>query len=200
MYAGKRTSWVKDTGALGIQAAWVAQYRDVVVLDAFNKPAGAYSLNPPQTLQDQVHRDAMKAMIVAAATPADTDNDKLPDFWEMNTYGDLIRNGASADAGGITVLQRYAHCTISAMDVQPRIFSLPDGSVSVLYNRRRGTAFGLTVLPEFSRTLSGWDTVGHGWEEWSLRTQYDGSCSEIVEWKILTPGEWRFGRIRSTLP
>lgn len=200
MYTGKPGSWIKDSATLQIASRWNSQYRDILVLDANNKPAGMFNVNSPRTLENAEHRTTMTNLILAAATPADTDNDKLPDFWETNTYGNLDRTGASMDPTGITVLQRYALGLATTEEGRSRIFGLPDGTVSLVYNRRRGKAFGLTVLPRFSRNLSIWDIEGHGWEEWSLRTLYDGSGSEVVEWKILTPGEWRFARVHSTLP
>jgi hypothetical protein len=211
MYAGKRLSWVRDTAGLGIEASWGAVYRDVIILGPNNGMVDSYNLlSSPingTASANVANRAAMKSKLIAAATPVDSDNDKLPDFWEILTYGDLTRSGASVEAGaGVTALQRYAHCGgvagTALVDGLPRVVGLPDGSVSVIYTRRRETAFGLTVAPEFSRTLvaDGWETAGHGWEEWSTHTLYDGSCGELVEWKILSPGEWRFLRVRSSLP
>ncbi len=211
MFAGKPLSWVRDTPELGIKDAWGATYRDVVILLPQNEPLED-SRDPEVlvfnlTLYDlriEANKTALKNMLITAATPVDTDNDKLPDYWERMNYGDLSHNRASIHAGNITTLMHYAHCGPvpgrARPEGLPRIVGFPDGSVSVYYTRRRGTAFGLTCLPEFSATLGSWSASAAGWEEWSVRTLYDGSAGEVVEWKILQPGEARFVRVRSALP
>jgi len=204
MYAGKRLSWVRETESMNITQSWTAVQRDVVITGPFNGRIETFNLIDFSLIgaTGPANRTLLKQKLIAAATPADTDQDKLPDFWETSTYGNLSRNGGSQDAGGHTALQRYAHCAATRADMQPRIVYLDDGSISIVFSRRRGTAFGLTVLPEFSRALSGWtgSVSGNDWTEWNVRTQYNGSCSELVEWKILTPGDWRNVRVRCTLP
>ena len=198
MYAGKRTSWIRDTSVLKIQESWGAAYRDVVVLDANNRTVGVINVTI-NDLRVEANKTAMKNLIISAASPADTDNDKLPDYWETNTYGNLSRTPASLEPGGIKVLQRWAHGASGVVDVEPSIVALPDGSVSMIYTRRRGTALGLTVVPEFSEALASWGPDGQGWEEWTVRTRYDGSGCETVEWKILSPGPRRFVRVKAQL-
>jgi hypothetical protein len=213
MFSGKPTSWVRDTATLGIRPAWnsalpdgLIVHRDIIILGPQNGYVGRYNVTL-NDLQNSSNRATMKAMLIAAATPADTDGDKLPDFWETATYGNLSRTGASLEPNGLTTLQRYAHCgSVPAPGIPeglPRLVTLPDGSVSLIYTRRRGTAFGLTAVPEFSTNLSAWVASGHSWQLQvppSPRYLYDGSCGEVLEWKIMTPDQWRFTRVRSTLP
>lgn len=205
MYAGKPLSWMRDTAALNLTASWGAVFRDVMILDPLNRKVDTYNAYtlPLDGAGNAANRAVLKGRLLAAATPADTDNDKLPDYWEQWAFGNLTRDGAGTDAAGLKTLQHYAHCGATTGVPPaglPRIFLLPDGSVSVLYTRRRGTAFGLICLPEFSTGLTGWSGTTPAWEEWSLRPLYDGSGGEIVEWKSPVPGATRYVRIRATLP
>jgi hypothetical protein len=206
MYAGKPLSWMRDNATLNVTASWGAVFRDIIILDPANGKVEAFNAStyPLDGAANAANRTALKNKLIAAATPADTDNDRLPDYWERLTYGNLSRNGASIHTGGITTLIHYAHGGAgpgpTPPDGLPRIVGLPDGTVSVFYTRRRGTCYGLTCLPEFSDSLNTWSANAAGWEEWSLRPLYDGSGGEVVEWKILQPGAAQFVRIRSALP
>ena len=204
MYAGKPLSWVRDTAAAGVQTAWAAAYRDVIVIDPLNHRVGTYNLTT-YSLAVAENKAQMKSMIAAAATPADTDNDKLPDYWERWAFGDLSRNGATTGTNGLKTLHHWAHCsTAPATGIitgLPGIyFTSPENYFSVFYTRRRGTAFGLTVLPEFSPTLTSWTTTGHGYEEWGIKPRYDGSGGETVEWHSTVPAPQPFVRIKAALP
>jgi len=208
MYAGKPLSWMRDNDTLNITGSWGAVFRDVIILDPANGKVEAFNVTTHpidgSSPANTANRTTLKNKLLAAATAADTDNDRLPDYWERLTYGDLTRNGASTHSSGITTLMHYAHCGAvpgtALPEGLPRIVALPDGTVSVFYTRRRGTAFGLTCLPEFSAHLNDWSANAAGWEEWSLRPLYDGSGGEVVEWKILQPGAAQFVRVRSVLP
>lgn len=204
MYAGKPLSWMRDTDATNVESSFDAIYRDVIILDPLNSRIDSYNLSM-FSLTDAANRLVMKNKLITAATPADSDHDGLPDYWETWAYGNLSRNGATMGTGGLKTLQHWAHC--SPAPATGLIPGLPvmalypfDGSLSVLFTRRRGTAFGLTVTPEFSSTLLSWTTTGHGYEEWSVRTQYDGSGGEVVEWHAPAPAPFPYIRVKAVLP
>ncbi len=204
MYAGKPLSWTRDTADAGVQASWAATYRDVIVLDPLNRRIDSYNLST-YDLSVAANKATMKSKLIAAATPADIDNDKIPDYWETWAYGNLSRNGATPGTNGLKTLHHWAHCsTAPATGVitgLPVIYTPgPDSYLSVFYTRRRGTAFGLTVLPEFSSALTSWTTTAHGYEEWSTKPRYDGSGGETVEWRSIVPAPLPFVRIKSVLP
>ena len=203
-FAGTRLSWTRDTEAALVQSSWDAEFRDVIILDPLNNKLETYNLgaNP---LSVPANKTALKGKLFAAATPADTDHDGLPDYWETWAYGNLSRNGATTGSNGLKTLQHWAHCSpASATGIitgLPVIAVYPsDGSLSVFFTRRRGTALGLTVTPEFSTTLSSWTSIGHGYEEWGVRTLYDGSGGERVEWHAPAPGPFPYIRVKAALP
>jgi len=204
MFSFKVQSWLRDTTTANVQTSWGASYRDVVILDPLNNKIESYNLTT-YPLTTEANRATLKNKLIAAATPADTDNDRLPDYWEQWAWGTLSRNGATAGTDGGKTLLHWAHC--STAPATGIIAGLPgmavypsDGTLSVFYTRRRGTAFGLTVTPEFSTTLTSWPPTGHGYEEWSVRTLYDGSGGETVEWHATVPLPFPYVRIKAVLP
>lgn len=208
MFAGKPLSWLRDTTALHIETSWQATYRDVIILGPLNGKIDSYNLTlfPLDGAANAANRATMKNKLIAAATPVDADNDKLPDFWETRYFGNLSRTPATVGAAGLKTLLDYAHVSLAPgsgrPDGLPRIVAYQDGAVSVLYTRRRGTALGLSVTPEFSQNLAAWAGSAPGWAEVILnrRTLYDGSCGEELEWKVSAPGAWRYVRVKALLP
>ncbi len=59
---------VQETAALDVWDLWKVTYRDVVILDENNERLDAYNLTQ-NNLAVQANYDALKAMLVAAATP-----------------------------------------------------------------------------------------------------------------------------------
>lgn len=211
IFTGIPLSWVRDTAAANVQSSWGAFFRDVVILDPRNNKLETYNLNDHPldkdnpTPQNEANKTALKNKLIAAATPADTDNDRLPDYWEQWAYGNLSRNGATTGTDARKTLLHWAHC--STAPATGRIAGLPDisfnpsnGIFTVTYTRRRGTAFGLTLTPEFSQSLATWTTTGHGYEEWGAKPRYDGSGGETVTWQSVAPAPLPFVRIKAVLP
>ena len=138
---------------------------------------------------------------------ADTDNDKIPDYWEQWAYGNLTKTGASIGAGGYSTLMHYAFCNPSPaaglISGLPQMTYIPtdDGmALSLRWIRRRGTAFGLASTPEFSNAMTSWTASNPGFEDWSSRILYDGSGGEMVEWRSIIPNPMRFARVKVVLP
>lgn len=208
MYLSRPLSWTQDTNTLGIQAAWQAFYRDVVILGPQNGKLETFNLTDfpidGASATNTANRAALRSKLLAAATPADTDHDGLPDYWETLHFGNLSRHGDTPGVHGLKTLLHFAHGNktpaTTAPDGLPVLIHRVDGPLALTFKRRRGTARGLTVTPEFSSTLATWTTGVAGWEEWSVRALYDGSASELVEWRALTPGDWRYVRTMAVLP
>jgi hypothetical protein len=203
MFAGKKTSWIRDNETVNVKTSFGAAHDDVVILNPLNGKIEIYN----HDLTNATNRAALKAKLVAAATPADTDNDKIPDYWEQWAYGTLAKNGASAGAGGYTTLMHYAYGNTSpasgVIPGLPKMIFIPtdEGMVlSLRWTRRRGTAFGLTFTPEFSNTLGSWTTNNTGYADWSSRILYDGSGSEMIEWRSAIPDPLHYARVKVMLP
>ncbi|MBP7949554.1 MAG: hypothetical protein KA004_07850 [Verrucomicrobiales bacterium] len=203
MFLGKPVSWVRDEPGQYIESNWQATYRDVVILGPQNGKLGVFNLTT-YDLRLEVNRTALKDLLVAAATPEDTDHDGIPDYWEQQHFGSLAGDGNSPGTGGIKTLLHYALANRKPEQMLPEglpmITPRPDGGISVFFQRRRGTAFGLTVVPEFSNALDAWTGVPSGWEQVGVRTLYDGSGGEAVEWRLPAPGGPRQVRLKVDLP
>jgi len=206
MFGGKPLSWIRDNFTVNMSAAWGVAYRDTLILDPRNEKIETYNLTT-YDLTVPANKATLKAKLQAAATPADTDNDKLPDYWERWAYGNLSRSPATTGPDGLKTLLHYAHCSpppvAGVLPALPRMVVLGAGSgtsASVIWTRRRGTAFGLEITPEFSANLAAWTDGAHSYEDWSSRTLYDGSAGEVIEWRATLPNPFRFARLRVALP
>jgi len=203
MFAGKPLSWIRDSAAGGIQSGLQAEYRDVVILNPLNGEEDRYNLTlfPIDGAANAANRQIMKNKLIAAATPVDSDNDKLPDFWEMQRFGDLSRTGASVEALGLAALLHFAHCSGRTGEPEglPRIAGSTGGAYSMTFIRRRGLLSGLVLSPEFSEDLIGWSTVAPDWQLVQTRTLYDGSGGELQEWRAPATTSRRFARVHAAL-
>lgn len=209
MYAGRPLTWLRDTEALKVETAWGGTWRDLIILDPLNHRLLTYNLSPGRDdLSVAANYTKVKNALAAAATLMDTDGDKLPDYWEQWAFGDLSKNANSLMADGRKALLHYAHGSTAPLTGSPaglpQVTALPDGEggtiISVNWRGRRGTALGLTLVPEFSRTLATWAGTTE-FEEFSRRPLYDGSGAERIEWVSVVPQPVPYIRVRvSTTP
>lgn len=103
--------WLQDTAAASVWSNWAITYRDVLVLDAFNRPIARDNLTT-HDLKAPANYDALKNALLVAAAPTDSDKDGLLDTWELGWFGNLTP-GASDDPDGDTFdnLQEFAFGT-----------------------------------------------------------------------------------------
>lgn len=205
MYAGKPTSWIRDHALLGIESSFGAGYRDTVILNPLNGKIETVNLTT-YNLTVPANREMLKSKLIAAATPADTDNDRIPDYWEEWAYGNLSHTGSTPGGGGLDTLLHYGHCCPApAAGLIPgapelRFVTTGEGiALSLRWTRRRGTAFGMTFTPEFSNDLNTWTVNNPGYEDYSSRILYDGSGGELIEWRSTVPNPLRFARVKVRL-
>lgn len=64
--SGRDLPWLQETAAFDVWAAWQVTYRDVVVLDAENRPVAAFNLTE-HDLSVQSNYDALKTLLVDTA-------------------------------------------------------------------------------------------------------------------------------------
>ncbi len=81
--------WLQDTTQQKVWDRWGITYRDVMILDAFNRPiAPNYNLTV-HDLGVATNYATLRKTLLSIATPADSDKDGLPDDWEMYWFGSL---------------------------------------------------------------------------------------------------------------
>lgn len=103
--------WLQDTLAQSVWLNWGVTFRDVIVLDAFNRPIAKDNLTT-HDLKIQANYDALKAALLHAAAPVDTDQDGLIDDWEIAWFNTLdTQPGGDPDGDGFDNLQESAFGT-----------------------------------------------------------------------------------------
>src|SRR5690606_38429957 len=92
--------WLQDTPDQQVWDRWGITYRDVAILDAFNRPLATANLTS-HDLDNPQNREVLVNALLQAATPADTDSDGLPDVWETHWFNNLeARPDADDDGDG----------------------------------------------------------------------------------------------------
>ncbi len=171
--------WLQDTAAQRVWANWQAAYRDVLILDAFNRPIARDNLSSHDLGQTQ-YRNALKAALLSAAVPVDADADGLPDVWELGWFGNLASTPTSdVDGDGVDSLTEFTFgssptSAISVPTFQPLV-ARPAGRqvLAMIFRRFGGSAAELVV--ETSRDLVTWtSSPTEVFRSGPARNLYDG--------------------------
>lgn len=101
-------AWTQDTAAQDVWRRWAITYRDLLILDGFNRPIARDNLTS-HDLGVAQNYEAVKKALLTIATPADTDKDGLPDDWEYAWFGKLDPTpDGDADGDGYTNFEEFA--------------------------------------------------------------------------------------------
>lgn len=153
-------AWVQDTSAEDVRNRWQAAYRDVVILDAFNRPVARDNLTSHDLGVAQNYQ-ALRNALLAFATPADRDKDGLPDDWELAWFGKQDGNAVTdSDGDGSSDFDEFAFAS-SPIDPKSRPFvlpavTLPFGKPSLAVAFRRFSGGSVQFLVETSPDLLEW--------------------------------------------
>ena len=209
MFFGKPLSWIRDSSTALVQTKLDARYRDVVILDALNQRVATFNVTT-FNLSVAENKAALKSLLAATATPADSDSDRLPDYWEILHFGDLSRSPASLMPDGQPLHLHYQLGTPNPnqpdQNFQPKASTIRDDGADVLsvtYRRRRGTLNGLTLTAQTSLAMTSWTNPGPGWILAPTVRLYDGSATDRLTWNMSAPPgptTPRFFRVRSRVP
>lgn len=152
--------WLQDTSTDRVWASWGIAYRDVLILDAFNQPLGKDNLTS-HDLGVKTHYDNLKKMLLAAAVPADTDRDGLPDVWEQFWFNSLApQPTGDEDGDGFNNGVEFAFSTKpNDATVFPRLqaaIARPSGRPALVTTFRRFAGGTVDFVVETSPDLSQW--------------------------------------------
>jgi hypothetical protein len=186
--------WLQDTFEANLQRAFGATYRDVVILDALNRP-----IDPPfnltaNDLANEATREALKARLRQAAVIIDTDGDKIGDDWEERYRSGLGEGaeenlleyalGAPPNGNGRTNTPSTGTKFVDGEAVQ-----------FVTFRRRLGSAGGLNCVLQWSENGEIWGDARERFEMTGVENLYDGTGTELVKFEAKTPAE-RKGLLR----
>lgn len=131
-----------------------------MVLDAFNRPVARDNLTT-HDLGNPQNYAALQRALLTVATPADTDQDRLPDDWERAWFGKLDpAPDGDADGDGASNFEEFAFAS-SPIDPasKPRLFPVlvaPSGQPSLATVFRRFSGGAVDFVAETSPDLVTW--------------------------------------------
>ncbi|MFN0128044.1 MAG: hypothetical protein ACKV19_15300 [Verrucomicrobiales bacterium] len=163
-------------------------YREVVILDHKNEFVMGFDLasKPIDGASHSAQRAVVREALRTAAALADTDDDDLPDTWELDEFGSLAAVAADTPTGsGLPALLAYGlgqspHAALDSMGLQ---LSRSGSEVVLSYTRRLASQPNLLWNIKRSQDLTTWldwlDLTGV-----TYVTQYDGSGTERVSHRL----------------
>jgi hypothetical protein len=171
--------WLQDTREQDVWNRWAIDYRDVLILDAFNRPVGTYNLTANDLLSS-ARRQVLKQMLLDAAVIVDSDQDGLPDVWETFWFESLAqRPEDDFDGDGIDQRTEFAWASnpkdpLSGPLLKP-IIVRPGGRPALAVTVRRFSGGGPTLVAETSSDLLNWSAEPSSiFRVGSLVNAYDG--------------------------
>ncbi|MBX3744983.1 MAG: hypothetical protein KF833_06705 [Verrucomicrobiae bacterium] len=195
--------WLQDTAAVGAWARWGVEWRDLVVLDAFNRPVSRDNLTE-RDLGEPRRREILRDGLLALAEPVDSDGDGLPDVWEIYWSGGLgLAPDEDPDGDGFDNRTEWAMGT-NPLDggSRPQVSLTAErtGELGALPRvwvtfRRFGGRVPLRV--ETSQDWLNWAGMDVWAEEAAgYRDTYDGTGTVQVRFPLAGVGESPFGFVR----
>ncbi len=196
--------WLQDTDQERVMSRWGAVYRDVIILDVFNRPIARDNLTT-HNLESTINRAALQNALLAAATPKDTDADKLPDEWETGWFGNLSAAPDGDDDGdGAGNLAEFAFATnpksaASHPSIVPQV-SLVGGKPALTARFRRYAGGSVRFVVETSPDLATWTADPKSvFQVGAMRMLYDGiGGAEVVFMQSTSLGNLPSGFLRIT--
>ena len=210
MTADRDLPWLQDTTADNVKGAYAAEYREVVILDPWNRKL---VLSRPFNLTEfdlasEVNRGVLKELLRLTAQMTDSDEDGVADDWEERFLGGLDGGvGSDTDGDGGEFLLEYG--LGSHPDDSGSLPTVTTGTAevegedrfSISFRRRMGDAGGLKYWIEKSSDGENWSDASGSFSENSVENPYDGTGTEIVT--IVSSGEVTESalyRVRVVLP
>lgn len=181
--------WLQDTTNQAVWARWQIAYRDVLILDSFNRPVARDNLTS-HDLGNPLHYDALKRAFLQLAVALDTDRDGLADDWEWGWFGSLDPAPQGDDDGD--TFDNLTEFTFGTSPRNPEDFPKPQptlvqpaGRPSLRVTTRRFSGAGVVILAETSPDLVTW--TGSPTEIFQVgtpRNLFDGTGAMEVRYQL----------------
>jgi hypothetical protein len=161
---GRVLPWLQDTAEQNVWNNWQVTYRDVRILDSQNQLFGVYNLTA-NDLANPTNYATLKQMFLEAARVIDSDQDSLPDDWEVRYFGNLAAiPSEDPDQDRSDNQQEFAFGTDpgsarSSVSIRQVVnFGAPQGAISISFRQRTGSVLKYTI--ETSPDLVQWTPAG----------------------------------------
>lgn len=180
--------WLQDTTQQDVWVKWQIAYRDVLVLDSFNRPVLKDNLTSHDLGQVQNY-NALKNALLQLGVPADTDKDGLPDDWELGWFGSLAPTpDGDNDGDGVNNLTEFAFSSApnNAASV-PQIqgyLTAPGGKPALGVTFRRFAGGAASFVVETSSDLINWSSrTSDIFRVGTVRNLYNGAGAAEVRYQ-----------------
>lgn len=197
--------WLQDTAAQDVWGKWGIAYRDVLVLDAFNRPVLKDNLTQHDLGQIQNY-NALKNALLQLGVPTDADKDGLPDDWEYGWFGNLaVTPTGDEDGDGADNLTEFAFSSSpKSAESLPHIngyLARPAGKPALGVTFRRFAGNAASMIVETSSDLISWtNRTSEIYRVGTVRNLYDGAGGAEVRYQqSATAGAKPAGFIRVRL-
>ncbi|MCC7373306.1 MAG: hypothetical protein IT581_01530 [Verrucomicrobiales bacterium] len=180
--------WLQDTAQQDAWGKWQATWRDVLVLDSFNRPVLKDNLTTHDLGQVQNY-NALKNALLQLGVPVDSDKDGLPDDWEYGWFGSLAPTpDGDEDGDGVNNLTEFTFSSApnNASSV-PRLqgYLTTSGgkpALGVVFRRFSGGAASFVV--ETSSDLITWSSRSADiFRAGAMRNLYNGAGAAEVRYQ-----------------
>lgn len=200
--------WLQDTAQEHVKSNWQAEYRDVRILDWRNDVQAVYNLSI-HDLQYQSNRVTLKNLFLDVAKSSDTDQDGLPDGWEIHHFGNVASGpDEDPDADGYNNRTEFAFGTDprdpSSYAPMKAAFSRLNTTRPVVYTFRRPAGSIMNYFIETSPSAHGvWSVEPGALTVEPARNLYDGTGTVEVNCRptaTALQGPAQFMRVRAAKP
>ncbi len=183
--------WVQDTLQQRTWIGWAIAHRDVIITDAFNRPVAKDNLTQ-HDLASAANRDALRAAFLKAATPVDSDHDRIPDDWEFGWFGNLNPTPeADPDQDGADNLAEFAFATNPVdRNSSPRLIPhlpLIRGTPALGLSLRRFSGGAVDFQVDASPDLAQWFEPGSSLQRSPVTFLWDGLGGSVVHFQLSPP-------------
>jgi len=188
--------WLQDTTQDAVWARWDVTYRDVRILDSQSRLRAVFNLTQFD-LSVPANYATLRQVFLAAAKVVDSDEDGLPDDWEMQYFGNLLAGPHDdPDGDGQDNFTEFAFGTDprdpkSFSSVQAQLTSKgPDRLLTLSFRRRAGSI--VDYLVEASPDLKVWTKDPSELDRaQSPRRLFDGTGTIEAFWSLRKPADVR---------
>ena len=190
IFSSSNLPWLQDNPVDEVWSHWQVTWRDVFILDSENRVYAVYNLTE-HNLAIPENRQELKQLFLQAATVSDSDQDGLPDDWELRYLGNLsAKANEDPDGDGVDNFTEFLFGTDPANSkshsaLQSELVSQgQERYLSMTFRRRAGSMFDYSI--ETSTDLRKWTPASNVVSQ-PPRNLFDGTGTSEVRASFTNP-------------